>query len=316
MNELVTAIFGAITGGFIVLIFWLVLERWLKKPVYKFTLVAVGALAGSLILQLINSIDGADGPQKFPEIASNTANESETLSRSAQSDDEYSQKPTLNGSDDVNDDVVEPQITLSLGLALLNDLAKKDPVFSQRLETEFLSGDPSAEAIDEYAFTIGIGEALKYIPRARDESLVELVEGMAYITNQLVTTDPRICYAWYYGAFEYETFDFQRYRNSIGDALLALQFKLYSNIVLTALDEYPLFDQDLADEAVSRASFAMLQFAGFENSGLITGEAGPRNRDNNDEYVVACQARFVLYQSLLSEDIKADAIRQFFSRGT
>lgn len=297
MDQLITAIFGALAGGFIGFGIWLALRNWIKAPWLRIALIGAGALSFSLILQTFDLSGPISSPTtKIPAAPVATQRvdpEPRADATSAQSNREQ----------------------VSLGLPLLLALSERNGDFAANA-LGFLDGQNNA-VIDEYAFTAGIEEARTYISRARDEDIIALIEGLAISTQQLLGIDPRACYAWYYGAFGFVDFDFMKFRASLGDDLLALQFRLFTNLVENASLVTPPhnFSEAELEQAINRTNLQMLQFAGVENSGLVTGQAPPRFPEREDEYTIACQARFVQYQSILSEEDPAALVRFLFAGG-
>lgn len=194
---------------------------------------------------------------------------------------------------------------------LLSVLAEKDKAFLERMISE-----PDAENLnaDEYAFTVGIPEALSYLPRASDAALVTLIEGQALTTEHLLKTNPQICYQWLYGGFGYEDFDFTAFADAVGAQILKLQFVLHARMVESSGEVIPAYDEQVATTSVSQANFQMLQVAGVENTGLITGDYGPRGDTDSkqQDYQRACTARIALYQALLNDPFGASAIRHLY----
>ncbi len=297
MDQLITAIFGALAGGFIGFGIWLILRNWIKAPWLRIALIGAGALSFSLILQ---SID-LSGP------ASSSATKTSGSTVATQRGEPAPHSDTTNAQSN--------PAQVSLGLPLLLALSERNGDFAANA-LGYLDGQNNA-VIDEYAFTAGIEEARTYISRAQDEDIIALIEALAVSTQQLLGIDPRACYAWYYGAFGFVEFDFMKFRASLGDDLLALQFRLFTNLVENSSSVTPPrnLSEDELERAINRTNLQMLQYAGVENSGLVTGQAPPRFPEREDEYTIACQARFVQYQSILSEEDPAALVRFLFAGG-
>ncbi len=222
---------------------------------------------------------------------------------------------------------------------LLNALSQKSTKHQKQIEAALLSSaktELTRARIDEYAITRGVDLALTYVPNAQDQSLLDLIEGLAVTTQRLLSEDAETCYAWLYGGYGHDVFDYNRFvmalanqplsnqpllnqsllnqsgaNQSTNNGLIDYQFSLYTALVEGAGPTPIAYDEDAAKAAVGRVSFQFIQAAGFQNTGLVTGETAPTSAQ---DYDIACQARYVLYQSLLREEDPASAIRELFSQ--
>lgn len=199
---------------------------------------------------------------------------------------------------------------------LLAALAARDHDFATRLTAQFPDGRAPRLAIEEYAITRGVEAALGYLPRAPASQLDQLITQLALATLALSRENPKACYGWLYGGYGYEAFDFAAFRDAIGDYLLRHQFMAYADLVISADGvEHPIpYGKSEAIGATAAANVQMIQVAGVENTGLVYGTRAPLavNRDGDNDYFIACQARYVFYQGVLAEDNATDAIRHLF----
>ena len=147
--------------------------------------------------------------------------------------------------------------------------------------------------------------------RAGDQETIDLIEALAISTRKLSQSDPDVCYRWHYGGYGFMEFDFAQFRKALGDGLLKQQFQRYGRLVESAsLRSRDAATTDDDANALARAMFAMTQRVGNGNIDLILGERPPIP-DSKDTQV-ACEARLVLYRSLLAEPDAAGAIRKAF----
>jgi len=295
LESITYLLFCVMVGAGIGFVAWLIVGRFVGWKFMRLGLL-LGAIAGGVILPIVTN-------SFFSTVEVGPVKETDQSVL-------LLQKHTSENAVPIDENLV-PEQTGTASNILLATLINHNETF---LETMTAEPDVNSINADEYALTVGVDEALKYLPRATDNAIVTLIEGLAITTQTLVQENPNACYGWLYGGYGYEGFDFPAFRAAVGGDLLELQFKLYARLVESAGGEVPLYDSDLAAGAVSQANFQMLQVAGFENAGLLTGEYGPQGsaEEKQQDRVLACTARYVFYQALLSDENSAAAIRHLF----
>jgi len=297
MTHILFVMLSSLIGGAVGFGIWLLTRKYLFSSIsednqqkLQWVIVGVCAFLGALSL-----------PNPFNDSGARHTNE---------------QYASSNNSADINSPIVFEDRPFPLDHVLLSVLAKLNPAFETQIITHFNNQNATSDQINEFALTRGVEEAIQYVPRAQDEQLVNLIEVLALTTQTLLSKNPHACYSWHYGAYGYGSFDYQKWSTAVGSRLIDLQFDLYVLMIDSANKSEGTqtieYDPAIGDAAISRVNFAMIQSAGFENNGLISGDRPPKSLA---DYEIACIARLTLYQALLAEDQPGIAIRHLFLQG-
>ncbi len=134
-----------------------------------------------------------------------------------------------------------------------------------------------------------------YIPRARDEHVLDYMLVMSSAARLMAERDPHLCFTWLYGPARGIRIDLEALIETLGEKKYQETQTSLANAITKALDEVPEFDAKRGRTIVKEATDKMTEALDDPSLAVLKGSGRPAD---DDQAVALCNAVSVLYETI------------------
>ncbi len=146
-----------------------------------------------------------------------------------------------------------------------------------------------------------------YLPRARDEDLVEFAEVVSHTADYLLERSAPLCYQW---LLDSETLDYEAFNRLITADLGDRLDKVLNTVILNADEEPRPFDEDSAKSGLQMVFDDLFN---HHDKALVQIIVGGARAQDDDQRAQACAFIRDLYRQAGAHDRAADILRLLLS---